>query len=100
MTEPADMRALRRRMGELEVERIRTVGELLVATIGLFLTESPGRVGHLVLVWVSLLTALAALLVGVVPPEGYGSGPGRWLALLGALMLAAVHGARVEALRR
>jgi hypothetical protein len=87
-------------MGELEVERIRTVGELLVATIGLFLTESPGRVGYLVLVWVSLLTALAALLVGVVPPEGYGGGPGRWLTLLGTLMLAAVHGARVEALRR
>ncbi|MPZ79500.1 MAG: hypothetical protein GEV28_03500 [Actinophytocola sp.] len=156
MAEPTEvqdaLRALRRRVGELEVERIRAVGELrhaiagtglaigmltltattwaaerdgddphtlwgmvptdwvavatlilvagtALATIGLFLTDPPSRVGHLVLVSVSLLTAVAALVVGVVPPESYGSGPGRWLTLLGALALAATHGFRAEEMR-
>ncbi|OLF15661.1 hypothetical protein [Actinophytocola xanthii] len=82
---------------------------LVVATalgsLAVFLGEA-GRVGHVVLVVLALLTALAILLVGGVEPDGwyesedYESAAGRWLTLLAALGLAALHGGRASELRR
>jgi hypothetical protein len=86
------------------------VALLLVTATGLgslavFLGEA-GRVGHVVLVVLALLTAVAILLVGGVEPDGwygqedYESAPGRWLTLLAAVALAALHGGRAGEIRR
>ena len=71
-----------------------------LATYWLFLTEPPTRAGHLVLVWVALLTAVWVIVVGAVPPDENVTAPGRWLTLVGALGLAAAHGFRAEELSR
>jgi len=71
-----------------------------LTTYWLFLAEPPARLGHLVMVFVSLTTAVWVLVVEQVPPEEYDSAPGRWLTLLGALALAGVHGFRAEELSR
>lgn len=71
-----------------------------LATYWLFLAEPPARAGHLLLVWVALLTGIWVIVVGAVPPEEYDTAPGRWLTLLGALGLAAAHGLRAEELSR
>ena len=69
-----------------------------LVTPGLFLTGQPSRAGHLVMVWVCLLTAVWVLVLnGVVPAEA-DTAPGRWLTLLAALALAAAHGFRAEEL--
>jgi outer membrane murein-binding lipoprotein Lpp len=83
---------------------------VLVAATGLgslaaFLTGA-GRRTHVVLVVLSLLVVGAVLLVGAARPAGsfdpedYASAPGRWLALLAALVLAGLHGSRAGELRR
>ena len=69
-----------------------------LATPALFLTDSPTRVGHLVMVWVALLTAVWVIVLNGVVPEDSDTAPGRWLTLLTALALAAVHGFRAEEL--
>lgn len=146
------LRSLRRRLGELEKQRRRSVDELRYAIVGtalavglvvltattwvvdedgdepytlwglvpegwqafamlvlvvgtalatslLFLSDVPTRTGHLVMVWVSLLTAVWVIVLNAVVPEDAGSGPGRWLTLLVALVVAASHGLRAEELR-
>lgn len=67
-------------------------------TPALFLADHPSRAGHLVLVWVSLLTAVWVLVVNTVVPEDADTAPGRWLTLLAALAVAAAHGFRAEEL--
>lgn len=69
-----------------------------LATPALFLTNHPSRAGHLVLVWVSLLTAIWVIVVNAVVPEDTDTAPGRWLTLLTALAIAAAHGFRAEEL--
>jgi hypothetical protein len=69
-----------------------------LATPMLFLTDNPSRAGHLVMVWVALLTAVWVIVLNGVVPEDAESAPGRWLTLLTALALAAVHGFRAEEL--
>jgi len=84
------------------------LGVLTVAigTIAVFLADTAGRTTHVVFVVLCLLTVVAILLVGQVEPEGWFDpedghpGAGRWLTLLGALVLAVVHGARAGELRR
>jgi hypothetical protein len=71
-----------------------------LATYWLFLADPPTRAGHLVLVWVSLLTAVWVIVAGQAAPEFYAAAPGRWLTLLGAVAVAVVHGFRAEELRR
>ncbi len=70
-----------------------------LASYALFLTDPPSRAGHLATVWVALLTAVWVIVVGQVPPDDHGTGPGRWLTLLGAVALASAHGFRAEELR-
>jgi peptidoglycan/LPS O-acetylase OafA/YrhL len=67
-----------------------------VATPALFLADQPSRVGHLLMVWVSLLTAIWVIVINAVVPEDVDTAPGRWLTLLVALAVAAVHGFRAE----
>ena len=69
-----------------------------LATPVLFLAERPTRAGHLVMVWVALLTAVWVIVLNGVVPEDSDTAPGRWLTLLTALALAAVHGFRAEEL--
>jgi hypothetical protein len=71
-----------------------------LATYWLFLADPPSRAGHLVLVWVSLLTAVWVIVAGQVAPEEYDTAPGRWLTLVGAVAISVVHGFRAEELRR
>lgn len=71
-----------------------------LATPLLFLTDNPTRVGHLVMVWVALLTAFWVLMLNSVVPDDADTAPGRWLTLLTALVIAAVHGFRAEELGR
>jgi hypothetical protein len=68
------------------------------ATPALFLTNHPSRAGHLVMVWVSLLTAVWVIVVNAVVPDDADTAPGRWLTLLAALAMAAAHGFRAEEL--
>ena len=74
------------------------VAGLALATPALFLTDHPSRVGHLVMVWVSLLTAVWVIVVNAVVPDDADTAPGRWLTLLTALAIAAAHGFRAEEL--
>lgn len=69
-----------------------------LATPMLFLSDRPSRVGHLVMVWIALLTAVWVIVLNGAVPEDADSAPGRWLALLTALAVAAVHGFRAEEL--
>jgi hypothetical protein len=69
-----------------------------LATPMLFLTDAPTRAGHLVMVWVALLTAVWVIVMNGVVPEDSDTAPGRWLTLLTALAVAAVHGFRAEEL--
>lgn len=69
-----------------------------LATPLLFLADAPTRVGHLVMVWVALLTAFWVLMLNGAVPEDSDSAPGRWLTLLTALVIATVHGFRAEEL--
>jgi len=69
-----------------------------LATPMLFLAEIPTRVGHLVMVWVALLTAVWVIVLNGVMPEDSETAPGRWLTLLTALAISAVHGFRAEEL--
>jgi hypothetical protein len=73
------------------------VGAALV-TPALFFTDHPARAGHLVMVWVSLLTAVWVIVLNAVVPADSATAPGRWLTLLAALALAAAHGFRAEEL--
>jgi hypothetical protein len=74
------------------------VGVVALGTPGLFLTEHPSRAGHLVMVWVCLLTAFWVFMLNAVVPEDADTAPGRWLTLLTALAVAATHGFRAEEL--
>lgn len=69
-----------------------------LATPMLFLTDRPSRVGHLLMVWVALLTAVWVIVLNGAVPEDADTAPGRWLTLLTALAVAAVHGFRAEEL--
>jgi hypothetical protein len=70
-----------------------------LATPLLFLSDRPSRAGHLVLVWVALLTAIWVIALNAVVPDDATTAPGRWLTLLTALVLAAAHGFRAEEAR-
>ncbi|MCT2587508.1 hypothetical protein [Actinophytocola gossypii] len=78
---------------------------LVFGTLAVFLTDEPHRRAHLGFVVVALLAALGVLLVGgveadgIVEAEDYDTAPARWLALVGTLALAAVHGARASTLK-
>jgi hypothetical protein len=76
------------------------VAVLMLATPALFLTGNPSRAGHLVLVWVSLLTAVWVIVLNAVVPDDADTAPGRWLTLLAALAIASAHGFRAEELGR
>ncbi|GAB1509213.1 hypothetical protein [Actinophytocola sp. KF-1] len=69
-----------------------------LGTLGVFLAEHPGRVGHLVMVWVCLLAAVWVVVLNGVVPEESETAPGRWLTLPAALAIAAAHGFRAEEL--
>lgn len=69
-----------------------------LTTPALFLTEHPSRAGHLVMVWVALLTAAWVLVLNAVVPDDADTAPGRWLTLLTMLAIAAAHGFRAEEL--
>lgn len=71
---------------------------LAVVTPLLFTTDHPSRAGHLVLMWVSMLTAIWVIVLNAVVPEDADTAPGRWLTLLVALAIAGVHGMRAEEL--
>ncbi|HEX2132525.1 MAG TPA: hypothetical protein VHH15_13295 [Actinophytocola sp.] len=81
------------------------LGVLVLGTLVLFLGDQPRRRAHIGFVVVALLAAVGVLLVGAVEAKGlveaedYDTAPGRWLALVGTLALAAVHGARAGTVR-
>lgn len=70
-----------------------------IATPLLFLGDRPSRAGHLVLVWVSLLTAVWVIVLNAIVPDHATTAPGRWLTLLAAVTLATAHGFRAEEIR-
>jgi hypothetical protein len=74
------------------------VAGVALTTPALFLTDHPSRAGHLVMVWVTLLTAFWVIVVNTVVPDGADEAPGRWVTLLTALAIAAAHGFRAEEL--
>lgn len=74
------------------------VAGVALTTPALFLADHPVRAGHLVMVWVSLLTAVWVIVLNAVLPDDADTAPGRWLTLLAALALAAAHGFRAEEL--
>ena len=77
-----------------------------VGTISVFLADVAGRATHLVFTAFCALTVVGIVLVGQVEPAGWfdpedgHAGPGRWLTLLGTVVLAIVHAARAGELRR
>jgi hypothetical protein len=74
------------------------VAAVALTTPALLLTAHPSRAGHLALVWVCLLTAVWVIVLNAVVPDDADTAPGRWLTLLTALAVAAVHGFRAEEL--
>lgn len=69
-----------------------------LATLVLSFVNPPARAGHLVMVWVSLLTSVWVIVVNAVVPDDADTAPGRWLTLLTALAISAAHGFRAEQL--
>lgn len=77
-----------------------------IGTMGTFLADVTGRVTHIVFVVLALAAAAAVLVLvgwveppGTLEPDDYDTAPGRWLTVLAALALAAMHGARAGELR-
>jgi hypothetical protein len=73
-----------------------------IGTIAVFLADIAGPITHFVFAALALFTVVGIVLLGALEPAGWGdpedgrSGPGRWLTLLAALLLAIAHASRAE----